>query len=382
MRHKHSLVLAAFCTVALAAAPVDADDGADVASKMPGRTLRLPEKLDSYAKVDLPAHFKTRGARRFDNTPASNPITDAGATLGRVLFYDTRLSVNNSIACASCHQQEHAFSDPRKVSKGHDGSEGKRNAMPLVNLRFEPSGRFFWDERAGSLEQQVLMPIQNKLEMGQELQPLLDRLGSDKDYIRLFEQAFGDAHVTKERTANALAQFVRSLVSYRSKFDDGMARVDSLRDDFPNFTSQENRGKGLFLGNCAVCHLPRGQAAVFSMTQPRNNGLDTFRAKDLGVGDLTFEEIDFGRFKSPSLRNVEYTGPYMHDGRFKTLEEVIDHYSTGVKANPNLDPRLRGPRRRPQFTRTEKASLIAFLKTLSDPQFLTDPRFANPFGQR
>ena len=357
-------------------------EGEEAAKATKSRTLHLPDKLDNYAQVDLPDHFNNRGVRRFDNTPAGNRITDAGATLGRVLFYDTRLSVNNTIACASCHQQKHAFSDPRRVSKGHDGSEGNRNAMPLVNLRFEPSGRFFWDERAASLEKQVLMPIQNKLEMGQELPALMARLGADKDYAKLYQQAFGDAQVTKERTANALAQFVRSMVSYRSKFDKGMAEAKSVREDFPNFTSQENRGKGLFLRNCGVCHLPRGQAAVFSMTQPRNNGLDTLKAKDLGVGDVTLEEIDIGRFKSPSLRNIEFTGPYMHDGRFKTLEEVIDHYSTGVKANPNLDDRLRGPRRRPQFTRTEKASLVVFLKTLSDPQFLTDPRFADPFQER
>ena len=355
--------------------------GEDAGNRRESVTLHLPEQLANYAKVSLPAHFNNRAVRRFDNTPADNPVTDAGATLGRVLFYDRQLSVNNKLACGSCHQQKHAFSDPRRFSKGHDDKEGDRNAMPLVNLRFEPSGRFFWDERARSLEEQVLMPIQNKVEMGQDLKALVAKLSEDKFYSRLFREAFGDEAVTRERIARALAQFVRSLVSYRSKFDQGLAEAGSLRESFPNFSRQENRGKNLFARNCAVCHLPPGQSAVFSMTQPRNNGLDSADAdgKDLGVGDITFNRFDAGRFKSPSLRNVEFTGPYMHDGRFKTLEEVIDHYSTGVKNHPNLDNRLRGPRGRPRFTGEEKASLAAFLKTLSDPQFLTDPRFSDPF---
>ncbi len=376
-------VVAACIVLMRVVPPATVRAGEEEAKAPRSRTLHLPEKLDNYANVSLPVHFKNRAVRRFDNTPSDNPITDAGATLGRALFYDTRLSVTNTLACASCHQQKHAFSDPRRFSKGHDGKEGDRNAMPLVNLRFEPSGRFFWDERAHSLEEQVLMPIQNKVEMGQDLPTLIEKLSDDQSYAKLFERAFGDANVTKERTAKALAQFVRSMVSYRSKFDKGIAQVDSLRDDFPNFSRRENRGKNLFARNCSVCHLPAGQAAVFSMTEPRNNGLDTAEAaKDFGVGDITFNRFDAGRFKSPSLRNIEYTGPYMHDGRFKTLEEVIDHYSTGVKNHPNLDNRLRGPRGRPRFTAEDKASLVAFLKSLSDPQFLTDERFADPFHDR
>jgi cytochrome c peroxidase len=347
------------------------------------RRLELPEKLDNYAAVSFPSHFRGPRVRRFDNTPRDNPITDAGATLGRALFYDTRLSVNNTLSCGTCHQQQHAFTDPRRFSKGHDGKEGDRHAMPLVNLRYEPSGRFFWDERARSLEAQVLMPIQNKLEMGQDLPGLVRKLSDGTNYSKLFQRAFGDQQINEERTARALAQFVRSLVSYRSKFDRGMAEVETVREDFPNFTRQENRGKGIFLRNCAVCHLPPGQAAVFSQTEPRNNGLDgADPVKDLGKSDITFSRFDAGRFKSPSLRNVEYTAPYMHDGRFKTLEEVIDHYSTGVKNHPNLDDRLRGPRGRLRLSAEEKASLVAFLKTLSDPQFLSDVRFSDPYKTR
>ncbi len=258
--------VAACLVLVRAIPPANVRAGEEEAKAPKSRVLHLPEKLDNYANVSLPAHFKNRAVRRFDNTPSDNPITDAGATLGRVLFYDTRLSVNNTLACASCHQQKHAFSDTRRFSKGHDGKEGDRNAMPLVNLRFEPSGRFFWDERAHSLEEQVLMPIQNKVEMGQDLPTLLEKLSDDQKYAKLFERAFGDSEVTKERTAKALAQFVRSMVSYRSKFDKGIAQVGSLRDDFPNFSRRENRGKNIFARNCAVCHLPPGQAAVFSMT--------------------------------------------------------------------------------------------------------------------
>ena len=342
--------------------------------------LRLPDRLENYANPTLPRHFRAGPIRRFDNIGEKNPITDAGATLGRVLFYDTQLSVNNTLSCSTCHQQKHAFSDPRQFSKGHDGREGDRHAMPLVNLRYEPSGHFFWDERAKSLEDQVLMPIQNKAEMGQDLDSLVARLAGDQRYGPLFKKAFGHAKVSDQRIASALSQFVRSLVSCRSKFDEGIARANSPRADFPNFDAHENHGKTLFLRNCAVCHFPPGQAAVFSQIAPSNNGLDGADAlKDFGLGDITFKRTDVGLFKSPSLRNVEFTAPYMHDGRFKTLEEVIDHYSKGVKNHPNLDPRLRGPRGRLNFTSEEKSDLVAFLKTLSDPKFLSDPRFSDPF---
>jgi cytochrome c peroxidase len=341
------------------------------------RTLRLPDSPDHYADLDLPAHFKTPAARRFDNMRGDNRVTDAGATLGRVLFYDTRLSANNTTACASCHQQKHAFVDPKRFSKGFDGKLTDRHAPSLVNLRYYPRGRFFWDERAATLEDQVLRPIQSKTELGQDLGRLIEVLAHDDHYPTLFHKAFGDQQITRERIARALAQFVRALVSYRSKYDEGLAKARSVRDDFDNFTVQENRGKTLFLGRCAICHLPAGQAAHFFMNRPLNNGLDAdIKKTDGGVGDITLNASQLGLFKAPSLRNVEFTGPYMHDGRFATLEAVIDHYSQGVKQHPNLDPRLR---RRLNFDARQKAALVAFLKTLSDRQFLTDPKFSDPF---
>jgi cytochrome c peroxidase len=344
------------------------------------RTLHLPDVLPRYADLELPAHFRNRLVQRFDNTPTDNPLTDAGALLGRVLFYDTRLSVNDTISCASCHQQKHAFADPRRFSKGHADQHGDRNAMSLVNARFYPSGRFFWDERAASLEEQVLGPIQSKAEMGQDLVTLVEDLRGDARYAELFRRAFGDPQVTSERIARALAQFVRSLVSFQSKYDEGLARGASVRADFPNFTVQENHGKAIFLRRCAVCHLPPGQSAVFTMPRPRNNGLDAdINVADAGVADVTLNRFQAGQFKSPDLRNVEFTAPYMHDGRFSTLEEVIEFYSSGVKAHPNLDGALRG---RPKMSETEKAALVAFLKTLSDHKFITDPRFSDPFAGR
>jgi cytochrome c peroxidase len=371
--------VAAASLAALALAVPLAWGGEDPAPVVPStaRTLRLPDTPYRYADVELPAHFNTTAARRFDNTPRDNPVTDHGATLGRALFYDTRLSANNTLACASCHQQKRAFSVPDRFSKGFEGKLTDRNAMPLVNLRYYPRGRFFWDERAGSLEQQVLMPIQSKIELGQDLTRLTETFARDTQYPDLFRKAFGDSEVTRERIARALAQFLRSMVSYQSKYDEGLAKAGSVRDDFENFSTQENRGKSVFLGRCVTCHLPRGQNAHFITTRPLNNGLDRdFTRSDGGVGDQTLNGREVGLFKSPSLRNVEYTGPYMHDGRLDTLEKVIDHYSKDVQPHPNLDGRVRRAR---NLSERDKAALVAFLKTLSDPKFLTDPKFSDPF---
>src|SRR5262249_788201 len=183
-------------------------------------TLRLPETPDRYSEIDLPAHFKTPLARRFDNSPADNPVTNAGATLGRVLFYDTRLSASNTISCGSCHVQKNAFVDPNRFSKGFEGKSTDRHAMSLVNVRFNTRGRFFWDERGATLEEAVLVPIQSKTEMGQDLSRLMDILAKDEQYPGLFEKAFGDPKITRERMAKALAQFVRSMVSCQSKYDE------------------------------------------------------------------------------------------------------------------------------------------------------------------
>lgn len=339
------------------------------------RTLHLPATPYQYTGGALPAHFTTAAAMRFDNTPRDNPVTDAGATLGRVLFYDTRLSANNTVSCASCHVQSHGFADPNGVSKGFAGGHTDRHAMNLVNLRFHPRARFFWDERAGNLEEMTLLPIENSLEMGQDVGHLPEILGRDPHYGDLFRGAFGDAQMTRERVGRALAQFLRSLLSYQSRFDTGRASSRAITEDFANYSVQENRGKALFMRNCSVCHL-EGQEAHFVVNTPVNTGLDEdTRTTDGGVGDITLNPADLGHFKSPSLRNVEVTGPYMHDGRFATLEAVLEHYSSGGKNHPNKDIRVQPL----HFTESEKAALIAFLKTLTDDAFLTDPKFSDPF---
>ena len=339
------------------------------------RTLRLPATPYPYADVVLPPHFKVAAAMRFDNTPPGNPVTNAGATLGRVLFYDRRLSANNTVSCASCHVQANGFADPNGVSRGFAGGHTDRHAMNLVNLRFHPRARFFWDERAGNLEDMTLLPIENSLEMGQKVDHLPEILGRDPHYADLFRNAFGDAQIARERIGRALAQFVRSMLSYQSRYDAGLAAARSIDDDFPNYSLAENRGKALFMRNCAVCHL-EGQQAHFVVNTPVNTGLDEdARTTDGGVGDITLKPADMGLFKSPSLRNVEVTGPYMHDGRFATLEAVLEHYSSGGKNHPNRDIRVQPL----HFTASEKAALIGFLKTLTDHAFLTDPKFSDPF---
>lgn len=369
-------------------------DGAPALPPEVTATLDLPEATFPYAKVVLPAHFQTPLVRAMDNTPADNPISDDGATLGRVLFYDRALSQNRTVACASCHEQALAFNDPKQFSVGFDGGHTTRNAMPIIDARFYQNGRFFWDQRAATLEAQVLMPIQNAIEMGLTLDELVARVEAAPYYPYLFERAFGDAAITTDRIAKALAQFTRSLVSYRSRYDAGLAAAGDVQPPFASFTNEENLGKSLFLGRggCANCHLfagppgpgPRPNQAVFFVNIATSNGLDaTTGVADRGAGDITGRPQDLGRFKSPSLRNAALTAPYMHDGRLATLADVVEHYRTGVQPHPNLDPRLRipgtGAPRLVPLTTAEAAALVAFMETLTDDALLDDPWFADPF---
>lgn len=356
------------------------------------RNLRLPPQPFHYAAIDLPKHFREAG-ERFDNTPSENPISDHGATLGRVLFYDKSLSANESTSCASCHKQELAFTDDRKFSVGFDGRPVTRNSMSLINARYYRGGRFFWDERADSLETQVLMPIENEVEMGHQLDRLVPQLQSDPIYPPLFRAAFGSEKITPERIAKGLAQFVRSIVSYRSKYDVGRAQVDSPLEPFPNFSEQENLGKEQFFGRaqCASCHLADtphaddhiAQSAFFYVDKPVVNGIDSDTTDvDTGVAEISGRDSDSGRFKAPSLRNVEVTAPYMHDGRFRTLDQVLEHYNWSVRPHPNLDVRLEDfAANGMALPEVEKVSLGVFLMTLTDRALLEDPRYADPFVQ-
>ena len=325
----------------------------------------LPSTLYNYANPALPAHFNNNNIQDADNTPGFNPVTNAGATLGRVLFYDKRLSANNTIACSSCHLQSDGFSDPDQFSTGFQGGLTPRHSMSLSNARFYERGRFFWDERAQTLEDQTLQPIQDPIEMGLDLGTLESRLQGTSFYPALFQSAFGTTTVDRNNIANALAQFIRSMVSYQSRYDQGVAT------NFANFTQLENQGRQLFNSGrtqCSNCH----ETDLQIMDQPRNNGLDAVTT-DEGAGN--------GRFKSPSLRNIALSPPYMHDGRFETLEDVVNFYNSGIQNNPDLDNRLRqnGQPRRMNLTQNEQAALVAFMETLTDDAFIADVKFSDPF---
>jgi cytochrome c peroxidase len=359
---------------------VSAAAGTTVDASRTGRTI-LPTVADNYSILNLPAHLLVPIITGQNNTPANNPVTDAGATLGRVLFYDTRLSANNSISCSSCHQPEHGFSDPRPLSTGFEGGLTDRNSMGLTSAKFYPRGSFFWDERAATLEDQVLQPIQNSVEMGMTLPALVTKLSAETYYAQLFTAAFGNATITSDRISRALAQFVRSIVSSNTKYDAGVA------SNFANFTAEENLGRQIFTGQvgnatCLACH----GTDNFVPGNLNNNGIEN-PSIDRGVGAITGNPADNGKFKTNSLRNIGLTAPYMHDGRFATLEQVVEFYNSGVTAHPNLSAPLRNPPgspgagqpRRLNLTAAQKSALVAFLNTLTDTTVTTDPRFADPF---
>ena len=298
----------------------------------------LPSTPFDYTAVHLPSHVSKDQLDQADNTPPGNPLTDPGATLGRVLFYDRQLSRNNTVACGSCHRQDAGFSDPRRFSEGFEGGRTTRNAMSLANLRYSNilghRPGFFWDERAATLESQVLMPIQDKLEMGMTLPQLEKRLAGLPYYPPLFEAACGSSEVTSDRVAKSVSQFMRAMVSMNSRFD----RAES-------FSEQEKLGRSLYFDGadgiaehgCAHCHIP----PTFGMMKALNNGLD-LKYLDPGLGALDrppndpFAPSNDGKFKAPSLRNIELSAPYMHDGRFKTLAAVVEHYNSGVHPHVNL----------------------------------------------
>ena len=346
--------------------------------------ITLPSTPFNYANPSLPQHFMGPNTMELDNTPDNNRITNEGTTLGRVLFYDVSLSANNTISCASCHQQSNGFSDPDQLSLGFDGERTGRHSMGLANARYYENGHFFWDERAATLEDQVLMPIQDHVEMGMNLEDLVPKLQAQPYYPILFERVFGDSIVTSERISLALAQFVRAMVSHQSKYDVGLSMTNGpAPNNLPNFSDLENLGLQIFTdpqrGACAGCHSGPLQIGVGA----QNNGLDR-TTTDPGFGAVTGNQADEGKFKSPSLRNIAVTAPYMHDGRFASLMEVVEHYNSGVQAHPNLDGRLRiGPNnpqpKRLNLSQQEKDALVAFMHTLTDETFLTTELFSDPF---
>jgi cytochrome c peroxidase len=295
------------------------------------------------------------------NNP-ENPITREGFELGRRLFYDPILSRDNSISCGTCHAQVHAFADHNfKVSTGIDGLKGTRNAPSVVNAAWQT--HFMWDGGINHLEIMPFGPINNPVEMDQDLGLLMEELRNDPHYPERFRKAFGTTEINSQRFFYALAQFQAMLVSSNSKYDHFLQGKAA-------FSPAESRGLTLFRTHCASCH----QEPLLTDQSFANNGLDLY-SLDGGRATITLQPQDSGLFKVPSLRNVALTHPYMHDGRFWSLAEVIEHYSTGVQQHPQLDERLGGNK---QFTEGEKADLLAFLQTLTDPTFLSDPRLGEP----
>jgi cytochrome c peroxidase len=339
--------------------------------------------LANYAAPALPAYYDA-AVLASDNMKGGNAVTNAGATLGRVLFYDKSLSVNDTIACASCHQQASGFDDPARFSAGFSGSVfGTAHAMRLGNMRYFAPGTAFWNRRAATIENQATQPVQNPIEMGYDAShggfaAVLAKLQALPYYVDLFTLAFGDASITEARIQDALAQFERAMVSVNSRWDTGYASVynaaladKGLSLDLPGFTAQENRGRALFMAplgqggfGCAACHAPPTFALA---ADARSNGLD--------AGETTV-------FKAPSLKNVARSKAFMHDGRFATLDQVLNFYDDQIQAGPALDSRLvdaNGRPRRLNINGADRAALVAFLNTLSDPLLVADPKLSTPF---
>lgn len=313
---------------------------------------------------------------------ADNPLTVQGVLLGRMLFYEKKLSSNNSQACASCHRQEYAFTDTAQFSIGVEGFKGGRQAMSVFNMAWN-TNEFFWDGRAHLLRDQSLLPIQDSLEMNETLDNVVAKLQADVRYQNQFMRAFGSSEVTSEKMSLAMEQFMNSIVSVESKYDKFLRGEVTL-------SASEERGRRLFFqefnpglpsmsgADCAHCHTGR----TFENDRYMNNGLDVEAdITDIGRQAATTNARDKGKFKVTSLRNIAVTAPYMHDGRLKTLEEVVDHYNNGIQPSSTLDPALEYTRVSGglQLTAQDKIDLVNFMETLTDDVMLTDPNYSSPF---
>lgn len=325
------------------------------------------------------------------NVPVDNPLTQESVLLGRRLFYDPLLSSNNQVSCATCHKQALAFTDGLKTSIGVSGIPLKFNAMSLVNLMWGPR-HFFWDGRVSSLEAQAIEPIKHANEMARDIKQLIRDLKKDELYKQLFKKAYGE--ISEQNIAKALANFQRTLISANSRYDQYLRGELSL-------TPIENKGRKLFMahpdtkvvlrgGNCIDCHsqfLTSGFASKFDGFS--NNGLDNDQTLQAGLFILTQNEAHRGLFKAPTLRNIAVTAPYMHDGRFNTLEQVLAHYNGGIKRSKTLSPliieadniaKTQLDHISLNLNDDEITAIIAFLHTLTDHEFLTNSAFANPFN--
>ncbi len=305
--------------------------------------------------------------------PNSNPQTIEGITLGKKLFFDPILSGDNTQACADCHAPEHAFSDTDRFSDGIDGIVGNRNSMPLFNLAWNYDEKFFWDGKSFSLEHQAFVPVTSPIEMKSTWQEVAQKLQQHSEYPNLFNQAFGTSTIDSTLVTKAIAQFERTLISSNSKFDKHLLSGATL-------TPEERNGFNVFMdetkGDCFHCH-GSDKNPLWTDNIFHNNGLNAI-ITDLGLGAVTGDPADNGKFKSPSLRNLAFTAPYMHDGRFATLDEVINHYSEGLKNSTTIDPLMKKVAQGGvQLSAQDKADLKAFLLSLSDYEFINNPNFKN-----
>jgi cytochrome c peroxidase len=327
-------------------------------------------------KLEIPPHFPQMPI------PEDNPMTVEGVELGRLLFYDKKLSLDNSISCASCHEQQFAFSDPKQFSLGVNNAVGDRNSMAIVNLGWQQF--FFWDGRSKTLEEQILQPVPNPVEMHQSWPKTIEKLRNDKKYPKIFKQVFKTDNFEKEHVSKAIAQFLRTMISATSKFDvmykleNQMPLTTKDKELQPLITDDEWEGYDLFKSlngaDCFHCH----NGALMQVQKHSNNGLDNVFT-DIGREKVTGLASDRGKFKVPTLRNIALTAPYMHDGRFQTLDEVIEHYSTGIHISPTIDPLIEfASQGGVQLSSDEKKKLKAFLLTLTDYEFIKDKRFSNP----
>jgi|SRR6218665_16179 len=312
--------------------------------------------MNRFIGFRQPANFPAPVYRMNDN-----PITEEGFVLGRKLFYEPRLSRNNTISCGSCHIQSAAFTQHgHDVSHGIDDRLGSRNSPPIMNLAW--STTFFWDGGVFDLDLQPIVPITNHVEMDETMDNVLNKLRQHPQYPSMFKKAFGTEEISTARVMKALSQFMILCISSSSKYD-------SVINGTKTFTSQEQQGYTIFRDRCSSCH----KEPLFTDHSFRNNGIAIGPNNDEGRYAVTLNEADKYKFKVPSLRNLAFTAPYMHDGRFLTLDAVLDHYENGVQSTPNPDPILTNGIK---MTAQERQDLLVFLKTLSDRNFLNDPKLA------
>jgi len=291
-----------------------------------------------------------------------NQLTNAGFALGKKLFYDARLSADKSVSCGSCHQQFAAFANlDHKVSHGVNNCQGKRNAPPLFNLAWQKA--FFWDGGVKNIETSPLNAITDACEMGTDIETIIAFLKSTTPYPDLFKQAFGSTEINSQRILKSITQFTAVLVSGNSKYDKVMRKESGKI-----FTTSELAGYNLFKEKCSACHAE----PLFTDFSYRSNGLDLLSI-DEGRSHITGLSSDFGTFRVPTLRNIEFTGPYMHDGRFYSLDEVLEHYNSGIKSSLNLDARLKSGI---TLNALEKEQIKAFLKTLTDNEFIKNKLYS------